>query len=98
MTLTSFSSSVVILTVDKLNFEVESQQLNDGQLVIGFATKQLLDKLVNESDKRKMDQFYQALDHFYQQAVSKYPLQDDTLIHARFVDFFQTENTSLDDA
>lgn len=54
MTLTTFSSSVVILTVDK----VESQQLNDGQLVIGFATKQLLDKLVNESDKRKRDQFY----------------------------------------
>ena len=42
------------LFVDK----VESQQLNDGQLVIGFATKQLLDKLVNESDKRKRDQFY----------------------------------------
>ena len=39
--------------------------------------------------------------HFYQraalEAISKLPFQDDTLIHARFVDFFQRENASLED-
>ena len=39
--------------------------------------------------------------HFYQraalEAISKLPLQDDTLIHARFVDFFPRENASLED-
>ena len=49
-------------TVDKVNFEEESQQLKDGQLFIGFATRQLLNKLVNKGyiDERKRDQFYQA--------------------------------------
>ena len=90
-------------TVDKVNFEEESQQLKDGQLFIGFATRQLLNKLVDEGyiDQRKRDQFYQAVHHFYQraalEAISKLPLQDDTLIHARFVDFFQRENASLED-
>ena len=90
-------------TVDKVNFEEESQQLKDGQLFIRFATRQLLNKLVDEgdTDERKRDQFYQAVRHFYQraalEAISKLPLQDDTLIHARFVDFFQGENASLED-
>lgn len=39
--------------------------------------------------------------HFYQraalEAILKLPLQDDTLIHAKFVDFFQRENASFDD-
>ena len=90
-------------TVDKVNFEEESQQLKDWQLFIGFATRHLLNKLVDEGyiDERKRDQFYQAMRHFYQraalEAISKLPLQDDTLIHARFVDFFQRENASLED-
>ena len=90
-------------TVDKVNFEVESQQLKDGQLFIGFATRQLFYKLVKEGyiDERKRDQFYQAVRHFYQraasEAISKLPLQDDTLIHARFVDFLQRENASVED-
>ena len=90
-------------TVEKVNFEEESQQLKDGQLFIGFVTRQLLNKLVDEGyiDERKRDQLCQAVRHFYQQAVlgtiSKLPLQDDTLIHARFVDFFQRENASLED-
>ena len=90
-------------TVDKVNFEEESQQLKDGQLFIGFATRQLLNKLVDKGyiDERNRDQFYQAVRHFYQraalEAISKLPLQDDTPIHARFVDFFQTENASLKD-
>ena len=90
-------------TVDKVNFEEESQQLKDGQLFIGFATRQLLKKLVDEgyTDERNRDQFYQAVRHFYQrialEAISKLPLQDDTLIHARFVDFFQRENASIED-
>ena len=90
-------------TVDKVFFEEESQQLKDGQLFIGFATRQLLKKLVDEGyiDERNRDQFYQAVRHFYQrialEAISKLPLQDDTLIHARFVDFFQRENASLED-
>lgn len=63
----------------------------------------MLDKLVDEGaiDERKRDRFYQAVRHFYQQAaseaISKLPLQDDTLIHARFVDFFQRESASLED-
>ena len=90
-------------TVDKVNFEEESQLLKDGQLFIGFATRQLLKKLVDEGykDERNRDQFYQAVRHFYQRialkAISELPLQDDTLIHARFVDFFQRENASLED-
>ena len=85
-------------TVDKVNFEEESQQLKDGQLFIGFATRQLLNKLVDEGyiDERKRDQFYQAMRHFYHRAalaaISKLPLQDDTLIHAKFADFLQREN------
>ena len=90
-------------TVDKVNFEGESQQLKDRQLFIGLATRQLLYKLVDEGyiDERKRDQFYQAVCHFYQraalEAISKLPLQDDTLIRTRFVDFFQRENASLED-
>ena len=90
-------------TVDKVNFEGESQQLKDGQLLIDFATRQLLDKLVDEGDidERKRDTFYQAVRHFYQrtalEAISKLPLQDDTLIHTRLVDFFQRENAYFED-
>ena len=49
-------------TVDKVTFEEESQQLKDGQLFIGFATRKLLNKLVNKGyiDETKRDQFYQA--------------------------------------
>ena len=48
-------------TVDKVTFEEENQQLKDGQLFIGFATRQLLNKLVNKGyiDETKRDQFYQ---------------------------------------
>ena len=49
-------------TVDKVTFEEESQQLKDGQLFIGFATRKLLTKLVNKGyiGETKRDQFYQA--------------------------------------
>ena len=55
-------------TVDRVNFEGESQQLKISQLFIGFATRQALEKLVNEGDidKRKRDRFYQAVCLFYQ--------------------------------
>ena len=90
-------------TVDKGNFEGESQQLKDSELFISFATKQALVRLFNDGDihvdEKKQDQFYQAVREFYQQAaleaISKLPLQNDTLIHARFVDFFQKENALL---
>ena len=52
-------------------------------------------------DERKRDQFHRAIRHFYEQAaleaISKLPLQDDILICARFVDFFQRENASVED-
>ena len=87
----------------KVNFEGENQKLKNSQLFIGFATRQALEKLVNEGDidGRKRDRFYQAANHFYQraalEAISKLPLQGDTLIHARFVDFFQRESASFED-
>ena len=37
-------------TVDKVNFEGESQQLIDSELFIGFATKQALVRLFNDGD------------------------------------------------
>ena len=30
-------------------------------------------------------------------SINELPLQDDTLIHARFVDFFQRDNASFED-
>lgn len=90
-------------TVDKVNFEGESQQLKNSQIFIGFATREALEKLVSEGDidERKRGRFYQAVHYFYQQAaleaISKLLLQDDTLIHARFVDFFQRDSASFED-
>lgn len=89
-------------TIEKVNFEGESQQLRDRKLFICFATKQTLLRLSDDGDidEKKKDRLYQAVRDFYQRAVLeanwKLSFQDDTLIHTRFVDFFQRENASFE--
>lgn len=89
-------------TIEKVNFEGESQQLRDRKLFICFATKQTLVRLSDDGDidEKKKDRLYQAVRDFYQRAALeanwKLPFQDDTLIHTRFVDFFQRENASFE--
>ena len=69
--------------------------------LLALLSKKALVRLFNDGDidEKKKDPFYQAVREFYQraalEAISKLPLQDDALIHARFVDFLQRENVSL---
>lgn len=88
-------------TVEDVDYEGQSQQLKDNQLFVGFATRQKLDKFVNKGDvdERKRDQFYEAVRQFYEkatsEAISKLPLHDDTLIHAKFVVFSRERKLPL---
>ena len=58
-------------TIEKVNFEGESQQLRDRKLFICFATKQTLVRLSDDGDidEKKKDRLYQAVRDFYQRAV-----------------------------
>ena len=69
--------------------------MEDKQLFIGFMTKQQITKLLNDGDvdPKKVAEFYEAVRQFYEMAtaesLAKLPLDDELLLHARFVDFFQ---------
>ena len=58
-------------TIEKVNFEGESQQLRDRKLFIGFATKQTLVRLSDDGDidEKKKDRLYQAVRDFFQRSA-----------------------------
>ena len=66
---------------------------------IGFMTKQQITKMLNDGDvdARKVTDFFEAVRQFYEMAtaesLAKLPLDDKLLLHARFVDFFQKEDS-----
>lgn len=90
-------------TWEDVNYTEENVQLNDRQLFVGIQTRQTVNRLVNDGsvDERKRDQFYAGVRSFYEtaaaEALSKLPLDDETLKHAKFVNFAQREHCSFDD-
>lgn len=65
----------------------------DSDLFIGFKTKQNLRKLLNEGDisEHNYNKFYKGARSFFTTAaeyiIKTYPLKDDLLKHAKFVNF-----------
>ena len=70
-------------------------------LFIGFTTKQSLQKLLNEGDISEHDynKFYKGARTFFitaaEYVIKTYPLKDDLLKHAKFVDFENQEEATF---
>jgi hypothetical protein len=77
--------------IKDVQYDNRENQLKDKQLFIGFMTKQQITKLLNDGDvdPRKVAEFYEAVRQFYEiataESLAKLPLDDELLLHARFV-------------
>ena len=78
-------------------------QLSDEEIFVGFVTGQKLRTLVSEGDigSNVANKFYDGVRSFYEAATkyiaSIFPLRDDLLVHARFVNFNNRENARFSD-
>ena len=74
-----------------------TNQLSDGNIFVGFLTRQTLSKLEREGDCTSSDskKFLLGVRQFYVAAVdyikAKFPIGDQLLMHARFVNFERRE-------
>ena len=91
------ASSLVDVDIDTSN------QLGDANVFIGSITRQKLLKLEREGDvsPSERNKFYKGVRKFYERTIdyirAKFPLSDDLLMHARFVNFGERENCEFAD-
>ncbi|XP_041470149.1 uncharacterized protein LOC121419757 [Lytechinus variegatus] len=84
-----------------LTFRDLNVQLSDDNLMIGFATKNLVKKLLDEGSisPHQQSRFFQSVRAFYcrafSYAVEHLPLDDRLLKNAAFVNFMRRENATL---
>ena len=89
--------------IKDVQYNNRNNQMEDKQLFIGFMTKQQITKLLNDGDvdPKKVAEFYEAVRQFYEmdtaESLAKLPLDDELLLHARFLDFFQREFCFFED-
>ena len=83
-----------------INFHEVANQLTDATLFIGFTTKQSLQKLLN-IDERSFNKFYAGARTFFITAtdyvIKTYPLKDELLKCAKFVDFDKRDEVTFFD-
>uniref|UniRef100_A0A1X7TWU2 HAT C-terminal dimerisation domain-containing protein n=1 Tax=Amphimedon queenslandica TaxID=400682 RepID=A0A1X7TWU2_AMPQE len=76
-----------------VSYTTRENQLDDNALHIGFSTRSLLRKLLDEGDisPQQVNNFYRAVRNFYEEATSysiaNLPLHDEVLECAKFVTF-----------
>ena len=89
--------------IKDVEYTKRENQLEDRQLFIGFMTEQQITKMLNDGDvdAKKMADFFEAVRQYYEMAtaesLAKLPLDDELLLHARLVDFFQREVSYFED-
>ncbi|XP_065119841.1 uncharacterized protein [Paramisgurnus dabryanus] len=87
-----------------LLFKEKANHLPGRKLNIGFTTRVKLNKLLDDGDitPEQMEQFHEAalafLTYAVEYAFKKLPLQEPLLKHAKFVDFRQRLECSVEDA
>lgn len=85
-----------------VDFVSTDNQLPDSTVFIGFITKQMLNKLLDDGDigNSEMKRCYKGVRIFYttatQYIIKTYPLKDEILMHARFVNFEKRDQISFD--
>ena len=85
-----------------VDFVSTDNQLPDSTVFIGFITKQMLNKLLDDGDigNSEMKRFYNGVRIFYttatQYIINTYPVKDEILMHARFVNFEKRDQISFD--
>ena len=85
-----------------VDFHSNENQLADSNIFVGFVTRQLLQKLLNNGDIgiSAVAKFYTAVRRFYTTAMgyvkNTYPLNDDMLIHSKFINIEKREECSFD--
>lgn len=86
--------------VTDVSFADRSNQLHDKELMIGFITKQTLEKLKDEVAPREIQKFYAGVREFFVGAASyvadKFLWDDPVLKHACFVDFEKRKSISFE--
>ena len=86
-------------SVTDVSFTDTSKQLVDDELMIGFITKQTLQKLKDEVEPREIGKFYAGVREFFVGAAAyiahKFLWDDPVLIHSCFVDFEKRKNVSF---
>lgn len=84
------------------DFSSEENQLNNSQIFIGFTTRLTLNQLVHDGSISNCDvrKFYNGVRQFYirsvQYIIVTYPLNDDLLRHARFLNFEKRSSVCFD--
>ena len=88
VTVSAMESASCVLTV---SFEDESNQLGDREIMVGFVTRQVLVRVLDEVQPSRIRKFYNGVWAFFVGAVSyivkKSPWIDELLQHATFVAF-----------
>lgn len=85
-----------------VDFISRDNQLADTDLFVGFMTRQLLRKLLEDGDvgEPEVKRFYKGVRSFYTTAMQyitcTYPLNDDVLQHAKFINFEMREQVTFD--
>ena len=85
-----------------VDFHSTVNQLADTHIFVGFMTRQSLQKLLNDGYVSSSDvtKFYTAILRFYITAAEyvrkTYLLNDDVLMHSRFINFEKREECSFD--
>ena len=85
-----------------VDFVSTDNQLPDSTVFIGFITKQMLNKPLDDGDigNSEMKRFYKGVRIFYttatQYIINTYPLKDEILMHERFVNFEKRDQISFD--
>ena len=89
-------------TLLDLDFLSVANQMDDSSLFVGFVTKQTLRKLLDDGDiaDSAVDKFYMGVHMFYTRAMqyvkSTFPLKDEFLHSARFLNFEKREEATFD--
>ena len=80
----------------KIDFEKKENQKNDDELVIGRESSECL----KDMDKEAKAEFFDSVRSYYVEScsyiVSKFPLQEEWLIHAEVLDMTKRKNASFD--
>ena len=84
------------------DFHSHVNQLPDSNIFVGFITRQILRQLFNNGDiaESEVTKFYTAVRRFYTTATEyvkkTYPIKDDVLSHAKFINFEKREECDFD--
>ena len=97
VTVSAMESSSCVLTV---LFEEKCNQLGDGEIMVGFVTRQVLVRVQDIVQPSRIKKFYSGVRAFFVGAASyivrKFPWSDELLQHATFVDFSKRKVCSFE--